>query len=136
MKQSLSAGSGYLVIDHSNSPGLTPADVAHVPGAIAVGAGEVLERDVQNCSHCQRQVWLNPGRVRARAVCPKCYHFICDGCEAMRVATGQCVPFKAVLERAQAVAERYVGQPDHPDAELSPERLSQPEPPRIVLTDV
>lgn len=118
MKHSLADGSGYLSIDHTESPGLTPADVAHVPGAMAVPGGALLERDVQQCSHCQRAVVLNPGRVRARAVCLKCHHFICDGCEAIRVKTGECVPFKAVLDRAVDVAEKYAGQPDHPAAQI------------------
>lgn len=122
MRRSLADGSGFLEIDHRESPGLTPADVAHVPGALAVPGGSHLERDVQQCSHCQRAVVLNPGRVRSRAVCTKCMHFICDGCELLRVKTGDCIPFKQQLDRAVNVAEKYAGQPDHPDA-------------RIVLTD-
>lgn len=125
MKKSLAHGSGYLEIDHRDSPGLLPEDVAHVPGAVAVGPGEHFERDVQMCSHCQRGVLLNPGRVRARAVCPKCYHFICDPCEAIRAATGECVPFKARIEQAQEIAEKVACQPDSPDSD-----------PKIVLTDV
>lgn len=136
MKRSLADGSGYLEIDHRESPGLTPADVAHIPGAIAVPGGAHLERDVQQCSHCQRMVVLNPGRVRDRAVCPKCHHYLCDGCEAARVASGgECVPFKAVLDRAAEIAEKYVGQPDHPEAVIDLATLSKPGPPKIVLTD-
>lgn len=137
MKRSLSHGSGYLEIDHSNSPGLSPADVAQVPGALAVPGGSVLERDVQQCSHCQRMVVLHPGRVRDRAVCPKCDHFICDHCDAARVASGgQCVPFKQVLDRAAAIAEKFAGQPDHPEAVIDPEALRAAQPtPRVVLTD-
>ena len=124
MKRSLSLGSGYLVVDHTDSPGLSPADASAVPGTVTVGPGEMLERDVQQCSHCQRAVVLNPGRVRARAVCPKCYHYICDQCEAIRVKSGECVPFQAVLEVAHAAAEQQARHPDHPEAD-----------PRIVLTD-
>jgi hypothetical protein len=133
MKRSLADGAGYLVIDHRNSPG-----TSEVP------EGTVRELDVMQCSHCQRTVVLNPGRVRARAVCPKCHHFICDSCETTRVASGgACVPFKAVLDRAQALAEKFVGQPDHPDATINPEALRQesapivavPDGPSIVLTD-
>lgn len=134
--KTLTHGAGYLVIDHTDSPGLTPADVSGIPGAIATPAGQVLERDVMTCSHCQRAVVLNPGRVRARAVCPKCHHFVCDSCEAIRVKTGACVPFKAVLDRAATVAEKFVGQPDHPEARQVDEvtALQQPGPPRVVLT--
>jgi len=127
MKRSLASGSGYLQIDHTNSPGLTEADVAGVPGAIAVPGGSMLERDVQQCSHCQRGVVLNPGRVRDRAVCPKCHHYLCDSCEAARVASGgACVPFKQVLDRAFEIAEQFVGQPDHPEAAFDVEQLKAP----------
>lgn len=136
MKRSLAHGAGYVIVDHRESPGLTPADVAHVPGAAAVAGGAVLERDVMTCSHCQRGVLLNPGRVRARAVCPKCHAYLCDGCEAIRVAAGgTCVPFAQVLERASAVAERFVAQPDHPEAagvnDLAV--LAAPAAPRIIV---
>lgn len=136
MKRTLDAGAGYLVIDHRDSPGLTPADVAHVPGTQVVAGGSMLERDVMTCSHCQRGVLLNPGRVRARAVCPKCHAYICDGCEEARVASGgACVPFKAVLERAGEIAEKFAGQPDHPEAQVAGDvaALSQPLPARIIV---
>jgi hypothetical protein len=141
MKRSLSHGAGFLEIDHRESPGLTLADVAHAPGAIAVGAGQHLERDIMQCSHCQRGVVLNPGRVRARAVCPKCHHFLCDSCEAVRVKTGECVPFKAVLDRAHDIAATFARQPDHPAAAFDPLALipaptvTVPDGPRIVVTD-
>lgn len=45
-------------------------------------------------------------------------HFICDGCELLRVKTGDCIPFKQQLDRAVNVAEKYAGQPDHPDAQI------------------
>lgn len=136
MKRSIADGSGYLQIDHRDSPGLTAADVAHVPGEVAVGGGQQLEADIQMCSHCQRGIVLNPGRVRARAYCPNCDHFICDQCEKIRVAAGgACVPFKAIIDRAADVAEKFVGQPDHPDAAIEVEKLSAPSAPKIVLTD-
>lgn len=135
MKHSLADGSGYVEIDHRNSPGLTEADVAGMPGGVAVAGGTRWEADIQQCSHCQRGVVLNPGRVRARAVCLKCHHFICDHCDAARATTGDCVPFLAVLDRAATIAERYAAEPDHPDAVLDPVALAAPSAPRIVLTD-
>lgn len=136
MRRSLADHSGYLVIDHRDSPGLSPADVAGVPGAIAVPGGDMLERDVQQCSHCQRAVVLNPGRVRTRAVCPRCQHYICDTCESARVTSGgACVPFQAVLDRAQNIAEKFIGQPDHPDAAIDVDRLQAPSAPIIHVTD-
>jgi hypothetical protein len=120
----LGSHTGFLEIDHRDSPGLSAADVAHMPNALPVAAGQHLERDVKQCSHCQRMVVLEPNRVRARAYCGKCDHYICDSCEAIRVKTGECVPFLKRLDQAATIAEKFVRQPDHPDAR-----------PDIVLTD-
>ncbi len=134
MKHSIGDGTGYIQIDHRNSPGLSADDVAAVPGALAVPEGTQVERDIAQCSHCQRAVVLNPGRVRTRAVCPKCYHFICDSCETARIASGgACVPFKQVLDRAATIVEKFEAQPDHPDAQIVLEDLQAPPEPKIVL---
>ena len=74
--------SGYLFIDDRFS------------------GGKLFEADTLTCSHCQRQLIRNPERTRARAYCPKCDKYICDACEATRVQTGVCFPFKAILENA------------------------------------
>lgn len=103
---SLKQHAGYLVIDHRDSPGLSAADVAHVPGAVAVGAGQVFEVDVLSCSHCQREVRLNSKRVRPRGYCPKCNHYICDTCEAIRARSGECVPMVKVLDQAYDAAAK------------------------------
>ena len=104
MKRSLRHGAGYLEVDHRDSPGLTPEQVAHVPGAIAVGKGQRLERDVLNCTHCERAVILHPLRTRDRGYCQKCNHYICDECEAIRVKTGVCTPMRQILDRLQGFA--------------------------------
>jgi hypothetical protein len=119
-KKTLVSGAGYLVIDHRDSPGLTPEDVAHVPGALVAPGGEVLERDVLQCAHCQRSVVLHPLRTRPRSYCAKCDHYICDD----PICNRECRPFAHVLDRAASIAEKFAGQPDHPDAQ-----------PDIVLTD-
>jgi hypothetical protein len=115
---SLKQHAGYLQIDHRDSPGLTPADVAHVPGSIPVAGGSLLERDVLTCSHCQRGVILEPLRTRDRGYCPKCNHFVCDSCDTSRVKTGACVPMKQVLDVAQNHADKFVGKADHSDATI------------------
>lgn len=116
---------GYLEIDHRASP-----------GTATVGEGQRGQWDYALCGHCQRGVVLHPGRVRARACCLKCNAYICDGCEAARVASGGvCVPFMQVLDRAEEQLHKYASQPDHPLAALDPVALAQPGPPRIVLTD-
>jgi hypothetical protein len=100
MKRSLKDGSGYLEIDHSNSPGLSEADIPSAlrDTTIVVPKNTKFESDVQMCSHCQKAVVLNPMRVRPRGYCPKCDHYICDSCEAIRAKAG-CIPFKQVLDQ-------------------------------------
>jgi hypothetical protein len=126
---SLKPHAGYLVVDHRDSPGLTPADVAHVPGAIAVGPGSLLERDVLTCSHCQRAVILEPLRVRDRGYCLKCDHYVCDACETIRVKTGACVPMTQTLDRMHALAAHgTIVAHDH----LAPPPLTLAVPARLV----
>jgi hypothetical protein len=94
---------GYLEIDHRESPGLTPEQAraasrfACVP-MLPVGAGQILKTSTINCSHCERLVVKNPARVRERGYCPKCDSYVCDWCEAERVRTGVCRPFKQVID--------------------------------------
>lgn len=123
--KSLADHCGYFEVDHRDSPGISPADVAHLPMMTAVPGGQILKRDVKQCNHCQAGVVLEPTRVRKRAVCPKCHHYICDACEAIRVKTGTCQEFRRLLDQAQTHVETFVGREDHPDA-----------PPTIVLTDL
>jgi hypothetical protein len=75
---------GYLSIDHR-----------------ATGAGALLESATLTCSHCQRQIILNPDRTRSRGYCSKCDHYVCDQCEAVRVQTGQCRTFKQVMDELE-----------------------------------
>jgi hypothetical protein len=74
---------GYLLIDHSDSPGLTEAEAkrgARTSLLPFVGAGQKLETPTQSCSHCERIVIINPKRTRHREWCRSCDHYICDVC--------------------------------------------------------
>lgn len=101
---SLRQHAGYLIVDHSESPGVSPADFPRgfPKGTVFVGKGHALEADVQMCAHCQRAVLLNPERQRQRGYCAKCDHYICDapGCQL------ECRPIAHVLERLQNAAEK------------------------------
>lgn len=146
MRRSLSHGTGFLEINHRDSPGLRPEDVAHVPGAVAVPGGQHYETDVYQCSHCQRTVVLHAtsaARMAARGYCPKCDRYVCNSCEKARVASGgQCVPFKAVFDRVADVSAKFAGQMDHPDAVIDPQAIQSDiaatpkvATPSIILTD-
>jgi hypothetical protein len=61
--------------------------------------GELIERPTFTCHHCHRVVVMNPDRTRPREYCGKCDHYICDGCGAIKKASGECVP---VARQAEA----------------------------------
>lgn len=88
---------GVILIDHRNSPGVTEemSRFTNLP----VGAGQgVFESPTFTCSHCQRVVVMNPARTRSRGYCKKCDHYVCDGCEDIRVKTGICYTYNEFLD--------------------------------------
>jgi len=96
MKRRLIDGSGYLIIDHTNSPGINPEDIPLrlLKTTPIVKAGEVYERDVQFCAHCGTAVILNPLRERPRSYCANCDHYICDN----PICNKTCSPLKKLLD--------------------------------------
>lgn len=98
-KHSLKDGSGYLIIDHTDSPGLRPEDI---PARLktttpVVGAGQKYEVDIQFCAHCGSQIILNPKRTRPREFCVKCNHYVCDN----PICIKECAPLKKLLDKAE-----------------------------------
>lgn len=96
MKHRLTDHSGYLIIDHRDSPGINIEDVPERlrNNTIIVGKGEVVERDIQFCAHCGSQVILNPLRERPRGYCAKCDHYVCDN----PICNKECIPLAKVLD--------------------------------------
>lgn len=96
------AQEGYLLIDHRNSPGLTPEFVRdnNLPGP-AVGAGRTFESALCVCKHCGADVILNPNRSREREWCSQCDAYICDNCALRRKLGAPHVPM------AQFLAEMF-----------------------------
>lgn len=91
---------GYLLIDHRNSPGITPEYlmVNHIGGP-AVGAGVTYESAVCGCHGCQGDIILNPNRTRERPWCMKHDAYLCDNCDARRAAAGgECKPLTQMME--------------------------------------
>jgi hypothetical protein len=86
---------GYMLIDHRNSPGV--ADEVMTQGLIPGAGRGIFESPTFTCSHCEAVVIMNPNRSRARGYCRKCDHYVCDACEAERVRTGICYPFKSMV---------------------------------------
>lgn len=96
MSSSKLRNQGELLIDHTNSPGVTPewveANRHHLiaSGAttVIVGKGQKFEAGLKNCSHCGTDVIMRPERERAREWCWVCDAYICDGCGLLRKLSG------------------------------------------------
>lgn len=98
-RRSLQDGSGYLIIDHTDSPGIRPEDIPlqlrH--STIVVPAHRKYETAIQFCAHCGSQVVLNAKRTRPREYCWKCDHYICDN----PICVKECAPLKKLLDKAE-----------------------------------
>lgn len=81
-------------------------DALNVPVGLPAGAGRgMFEAPTCTCSHCQTVVILNPLRNRERAYCPKCDHYLCDGCGVIRAANGgECRTVKQIADELQEKA--------------------------------
>jgi hypothetical protein len=92
---------GYLLIDHRNSPGVSPelvrAGGVHIP---TVGAGQMFESAVLACAHCQSILILNPNRTRPRGYCRKCDAYVCDNPQCNAECTPQAKTFDRMQEQA------------------------------------
>jgi len=110
MSRSKRSHEGYLLIDHSNSPGLSeemiytgsglPRSDAKVP--MKPGAGK-FEAATFSCSHCPNVVVVHPLRNRSRGYCKKCDHYICDSCNAKMAINGVCKPYKQIMDDLQEI---------------------------------
>lgn len=89
---------GEILIDHRNSPGITPEFMrANGIGGPCVGAGKVFESGLKNCVHCGADVIMNPMRARERPWCRKCDSYVCDGCGLLMKLGNDCRPLQATL---------------------------------------
>lgn len=91
MKTSKRKFEGCVIIDHRDSPGVTPEQVQG-RGPV-VGKGQLFESATYSCVHCQRVVILNPLRTRPRSYCQKCDDYQCDDCSVL-----PCKPFAQVID--------------------------------------
>ncbi len=99
---------GYLMIDHRASPGI-PESVARAMGfdPKQMQGGKLFEADTLTCAHCKTVLMKNTLRVRERANCTKCNHYICDGCHAESMgATYDHTPFQQKVDEAQDAAAK------------------------------
>ena len=105
--QSKRSHEGYLLIDHTASPGtgsLAASPFVRQKRAPIVPEGKRLEAAILTCSHCQRGVILNPQRGHSREWCSGCDHYICDNCGLIRKIDGMCRSMRVLLDRLQEKA--------------------------------
>lgn len=93
---------GYLLIDHRNSPGVTPEFLSKmgVDPALAVAGGKTFEASTLNCVHCGTTVVLNPARTRERARCWRCNKYMCDKCAKVDSTLLKCEPLEKQIDEA------------------------------------
>ncbi len=84
---------GYLLIDHSASPGM-PKDLM----GLNIGEGARFEASTLKCGHCPNVVIRNPLRERERGHCFKCMHYICDACSLAYKINLICRPWVQVVD--------------------------------------
>lgn len=95
------------MLDHRSTDGISDELVRGISPELPPGAGQgMFEAPTITCSHCQVVVVINPARIRERAYCAKCNHYICDGCGAIKAQTGECKTFNQVIEEIQEKAAR------------------------------
>lgn len=83
---------GYILVDHTNSPGITAEDLLTVPEPKRSELQPMLglyESPTLRCAHCGGMVVINPQRTRARNYCSKCDHYVCD----LSICIKECTPF-------------------------------------------
>jgi hypothetical protein len=92
---------GEILIDHRDSPGMTPAQAG---SWLAVAGGTAYESAIYTCGHCRFMVVIEPKRTRQRAWCGACAQYLCDDCEGIRHVTLRC--HSAAQRRDQCLEAR------------------------------
>ena len=98
---------GYLLIDHSESPGITEEDNKKA-GIVApvIKEGSKAEFPTYTCPHCNGVVVINPARTRARSYCQKCDHYMCDACGAAQALSTEHNPFAKIMDQQYDAAHK------------------------------
>lgn len=107
--RSLTEHTGYLTIDHRDSPGMPDEVMAKIGLPVKSGVG-FFEGDVKTCAHCQAIVFLNPDRTRPRNYCAKCDHYVCD----KPTCIVECTPVLQQFEREYEKALQALTPDFHP----------------------
>lgn len=92
-------GEGYLLIDHSASPGLSEEFMRanNLKGPVVPG-GRSFESSIYTCPHCSRDILMHHERTRDRSYCFKCDSYICDNCGLLMKLGGDHVTYQSRLD--------------------------------------
>lgn len=90
---------GYFLVDHRNSPGLSPELLASIGADPRAGKG-LFESATITCAHCGVVVVINPERSRARGHCRSCDHYVCD----QLACHMDCRPLKKLIDTTRNAA--------------------------------
>lgn len=102
------------MVDHRASPGL-PEELARKLGMnpAECGEGKLFETASLTCSHCKTAVMKNPLRVRERAHCFKCDHYVCDLCAVAMVQPDYVhTPFEKRVDENAALIVKLGSPPE------------------------
>lgn len=90
---------GYSFLDNRNGPAIASVLIPGLEATPAVAAGQVVEMVILCCSHCHKEMYGRPDRLRPREHCSGCSHYICDDCGAIRKIDGQCRSLAVLFEK-------------------------------------
>lgn len=100
---------GYLLIDHTASPGISEAEaIALGDPTQAVPEGRIFESATMTCKHCQAIVVLNPNRSREREWCFACDSYVCDTCGAAKKAGAPCKTYAQRIDEILATVSKGI----------------------------
>ena len=95
---------GYFMMDHRMTDPV-PEHLLRKAGLPPSAGRGLFETASYTCSHCQRQVFVEPGRARDPDYCRGCDHYICRQCAAIRAVTLECKTFKQIMDETLTAAE-------------------------------
>ena len=85
---SLKEKEGYLLIDHTDSPGISAEQARKMGSHIVAPGGKKVEASTYMCCGCEATVVLNPDRLRTREYCRECHSYMCDTCALLMKVDG------------------------------------------------
>lgn len=97
---------GYLLIDHTNSPGVSQAFAQAHNLPVGVMGGRMMESALQVCHICGGDIVLGGDRSKMMAYCQRHDRYSCDNCVKTEHETG--VPHTTYQQKLEDIYEALV----------------------------